>query len=296
MDAFFKKVETIKRDMAGIKDKMAEIDGMHDHSKWIVQGREVQQHREAMQGVINDTKVAVKKVKQQLADIDRNNAEARQKEGKGEGTADERTRTNMTMGLNKQLSELVGQFNFLENKMRQENRDAVQKRVYTVTGQELPEEDIDQLIATGDAERIFQQAIINQGQGQLTRNVLAQISERSRAVRGIEASLVELHQMFLDLATLVHEQGRMLDNIEKNVQRSKTYVERGTEELVTAKTIQKNTRKWKLWCFIVLAIIIVIVGVVVAVVVMNKAKKAQQLAQAANSGRRLLKLMLLPEQ
>ena len=33
--------------------------------------------------------------------------------------------------------------------MRQENREAVQKRVYTVTGQELPEEDIDQLIATG---------------------------------------------------------------------------------------------------------------------------------------------------
>ena len=49
MEAFFKKVDTIKADMAGIKDKMLEIDGMHDHSKWIVQGREVQQHREAMQ-------------------------------------------------------------------------------------------------------------------------------------------------------------------------------------------------------------------------------------------------------
>ena len=50
------------------------------------------------QGLIDDTKVSVKKIKQQLADIDRGNAESRQKEGKGEGTADERTRTNMTMG------------------------------------------------------------------------------------------------------------------------------------------------------------------------------------------------------
>ena len=80
------------------------------------------------------------------------------------------------------------------------------------------------------------------------------------------------------------------------VQRAKTFVERGAEEVEKAQIIQKNTRRWKMWCFIVLAIIVVIVGVVVAVVVINNARNAQQLAQAAYSGRRLLKLMLLPEQ
>jgi hypothetical protein len=51
--------------------------------------------------------------------------------------------------LNKDLAQLASDFNSLEIRVRQENRDAVQKRVYTVTGQELPEEDIDQLIETG---------------------------------------------------------------------------------------------------------------------------------------------------
>jgi hypothetical protein len=72
-------------------------------------------------------------------------------------------------------------------------------------------------VAAGDAERIFQQAIMNQGQGQVTRNVLAQITERSKAVRSIEAGMLELHQIFLDLAMLVEAQGRTLDSIQANV-------------------------------------------------------------------------------
>ena len=37
------------------------------------------------------------------------------------------------------------------------------------------------------------------------------------AVKDLEQSLVELHQIFLDMAVLVEAQGEMLDNIEKQV-------------------------------------------------------------------------------
>jgi hypothetical protein len=48
-------------------------------------------------------------------------------------------------------------------------------------------------------------------------DTLAEIQERSRAVKDLEASLLELHQIFLDMAVLVEAQGEMLDNIEKQV-------------------------------------------------------------------------------
>jgi len=38
-------------------------------------------------------------------------------------------------------------------------------------------------------------------------------------------------------------QGEMLDNIQKQVERSVGYVKGGTEALVDAKKLQKNTRK-----------------------------------------------------
>jgi hypothetical protein len=48
-------------------------------------------------------------------------------------------------------------------------------------------------------------------------DTLAEIQERNRAVKDLEASLLELHQVFLDMAVLVEAQGEMLDNIEKQV-------------------------------------------------------------------------------
>jgi syntaxin 1B/2/3 len=74
------------------------------------------------------------------------------------------------------------------------------------------------LLCPGEAETIFQKAILEQGRGRVL-DTLAEIQERNRAVKDLEASLLELHQVFLDMAVLVEAQGEMLDNIEKQVGR-----------------------------------------------------------------------------
>jgi len=45
--------------------------------------------------------------------------------------------------------------------------------------------------------------------------VLVEINERHQQVKELEKSLLELHQMFLDMAVLIEQQGVQLDNIEK---------------------------------------------------------------------------------
>ena len=44
-------------------------------------------------------------------------------------------------------------------------------------------------------------------------DTLAEIHERHEAVKELEKSLLDLHQIFLDMAVLVEAQGEMLDNI-----------------------------------------------------------------------------------
>jgi t-SNARE complex subunit (syntaxin) len=46
---------------------------------------------------------------------------------------------------------------------------------------------------------------------------LSEINERHEAVKELNKSLLELHQMFLDMAVLVEQQGVQLDNIERQV-------------------------------------------------------------------------------
>lgn len=48
-------------------------------------------------------------------------------------------------------------------------------------------------------------------------DAMAEIQERHEAVKDLETSLVDLHQIFLDMSVLVEAQGEMLDNIEQQV-------------------------------------------------------------------------------
>ena len=93
-------------------------------------------------------------------------------------------------------------------------------------------------------------------------DTISEIQERHDAVMDIERNLKELHQVFVDMAILIEQQGEELNDIEANVTRAKSMVVRGTQQLIVAKKHQKNTRKWTCYCIILLAIIIILAVVV----------------------------------
>lgn len=262
MQQFFARVEEIKVDMTDIKAKQKDLQQQHERSKTIVRSKEMQRHREEMQATINEVNATAHKVKAKIEALDKANEQALKKKGCGEGSASERTRTSITAGLKKKLKEQMGEFTNLRARIQDEYREVVERRVFTVTGQKVPEEEIEKLIESGEAENIFQKAMLEQGRGRVLET-LAEIQERHRAVKDLEQSLMELHQIFLDMAVLVEAQGEMLDNIEKQVARSVEYVQSGTEALQTAKMYQKKKRKWMCCALILLLIIAVIIVVVV---------------------------------
>ena len=111
---------------------------------------------------------------------------------------------------------------------------------------------------TGESETFLQKAIQGQGWGRVL-NTIQEIQERHDAVKDIEKNLKELHQVFLDMAVLVQAQGEQLDNIETHVNRANSYVRGGTQQLQTARSLQKNTRKWTCYAIIILLVIILVV-------------------------------------
>lgn len=90
-------------------------------------------------------------------------------------------------------------------------------------------------------------------------DTINEIQERHDAVKDIEKSLNELHQVFLDMAVLVEHQGEQLDDIESHVKRANSLVRSGADRLVKARFYQKNTRKWTCYAILLLIIIVVLV-------------------------------------
>lgn len=79
----------------------------------------------------------------------------------------------------------------------------------------------------------------------------------------LESSVAELHQMFVDFATLTERQGELLDQIEHQVKDAADYIDQGNTELVEAIEIQKSIRKKQ--CCIAL-IVLIIIGIIVGLV------------------------------
>ncbi|KAE9465680.1 hypothetical protein C3L33_02392, partial [Rhododendron williamsianum] len=95
-------------------------------------------------------------------------------------------------------------------------------------------------------------------------DTLAEIQERHDAVREVERKLLELQQIFMDMAVLVDAQGDLLDNIESQVSSAVDHVQSGNTTLQKAKKLQRNSRKWM--CIAILILLIIIAIVVVGVI------------------------------
>ena len=95
-------------------------------------------------------------------------------------------------------------------------------------------------------------------------HALAEMEEstewRDQEIARIAKSVEELAVLFKDLATLVVEQGTMLDRIDYNVEQALERSKKGVEQLNLAEKYQKSARPLK--CMLALMALIVIMVVI----------------------------------
>lgn len=102
-----------------------------------------------------DVTLALKKakvIKVRLEALDRSNAANRSLPGCGPGSSSDRTRISVVNGLRKKLKDSMESFNSLRQKISLEYRETVQRRYYTVSGENPDEKTLDLLISTGKTE------------------------------------------------------------------------------------------------------------------------------------------------
>ncbi|KAL7137271.1 hypothetical protein ABFS83_10G080800 [Erythranthe nasuta] len=258
LNRFFEDVESVKDELQELETLYNNLHSAHEQSKTLHNSKAVKELRSRMDADVSASLKKAKLIKVRLEALDRSNAANRSNPGCGPGSSSDRTRTSVVNGLRKKLHESMTRFNDLRQRMGSEYRETVQRRYYTVTGENPDEKTLDRLIETGESETFLQKAIQEQGRGEVMDTIM-EIRERHDAVKEMEKNLIELHQVFMDMAVLVQSQGEQLDDIESQVNRANSFVRGGTQQLEVARKHQKNTRKWACFGIVLVSVIILII-------------------------------------
>lgn len=180
-------------------------------------------------------------------------------------------------GLRRRFAAVMGEFHALRFRVREDYKHTVARRYYAVTGRDADAEALERMADTGEGEEMLSHAVRDSrgsgrkdSEGAAERGMaqvqltLDDVRRRRDAVVEVEEGMLQLHQIFLDMATLVEQQGDMLDNIEVHVARSAEYTQAGARALVRARALQRKSRR-KMW--IILALVFG-VAIVVALIVL----------------------------
>lgn len=239
MKDFFSKVEQIKRNMDQIKKNMVGLEKKHGASLTAVSSSKSKREQDEIEDLMDQTTTLIKAVKEALKDLDK---EGKEHAKKSKNDAEARTRQNMYNTLVKKFISVVQEYQEMQNKFKSKYRDRVGRQLKVVRPDATVDE-INEMIESGGDQDIFKQQMLSENSTQAARNALADIQDKHKDIMRLEQSIVELHQLFVDMSVLVETQGEMLDQIEYSVQQAHQYVDKGVKQLEKAKESQKNARK-----------------------------------------------------
>ncbi|XP_060699881.1 syntaxin-2 [Chiloscyllium punctatum] len=258
MDEFFHQVEEIRGYIDQIAENVEEV--KKKHSVILSAPNPEGKTKEELEELTLSIKRIANRVRNKLKIIEQS---IKTEDNENQSSVDLRIRKTQHSTLSRKFANVMTEYNEIQILFRERSKGRIQRQL-EITGRTTTDDELEEMLESGNPS-IFTSDIISDTQ--ITRQALNEIESRHKDIIKLEASIRELHDMFVDMAMLVEQQGEMINNIETNVVNATEYIERAKEETKKAVRYQSKARRKIFYILICVVVLLVIIAIIIGVTV-----------------------------
>ncbi|KAI7810676.1 syntaxin-3 isoform X2 [Triplophysa rosa] len=249
MDEFFIQIEEIWTSIDQIDENVNEIKRLY--SIILSAPTSEQKTQDELEAVTNEIKKLANNARNKLKSIEQSLASNTEERI----SADVRIKKSQQAILAKKFVEVMTKYNEAQVEFREKSKGRIQRHL-EITGKTTTDEELEEMLDGGNAA-VFTAGIMDSS---ISKQALSEIEARHKDIMRLESSIKELHDMFVDIAMLVENQGSMIDRIESNMDQSVGFVERAVADTKKAAKFQQEARRKKMMIILCCTIMAVIGG------------------------------------
>jgi len=241
--------ESIKTGTANIRNNVKALEAQYKQALFAITPDQTAKCSQEIQRLTDATSVLIHQVKSQLDAFKRVPG------------PDSNMRLNMADSLTQKFADVLQAYQNAQAEYKDKVKTRMSQKVKIVKP-DATNAEVEQIIESGEADQLYRSGTLDQTNlHSQAKNALSYIKDRHREIVQIEQSILELHQMFVDMAIMVESHGAVLDIVETNVNSAILDTRDGTEFLGEAnKTAKKSRTKMCIILVLVVAVVIALLA------------------------------------
>ncbi|KAJ8371883.1 hypothetical protein AAFF_G00299210 [Aldrovandia affinis] len=231
MDEFFSQIEEIRTCIDKIDEDVVEVKKLY--SIILSAPTSDQKTQDELEAMTLDIKRLANNARNKLKSIERNLETNEERV-----SADMRIRKSQHAVLSRKFVDVMTKYNEAQVDFRERSKGRIQRQL-EITGKATTDEELEEMLESGNAA-VFTAGIVDSG---ISKQALSEIEARHKDIVRLESSIKELHDMFVDIAMLVENQGDIVDNIESQVSKTVDHIAEAKSQTKKATRYQSKARK-----------------------------------------------------
>lgn len=220
---------------------------------------------EKINRIVDEVQGRQNKMKTTIDELDEMVKAAKEDDKDGNKT-ETRVKQNLFGAMIKKYQSTCLRFQTLESEIKSIMQTKIVRSAEIALGRRLEDQEkIEVLNEPQTVQKLYENKLKGAAHVKL-QNAVADLEDRHKDIKNLEKSILQVHNLIIELSKLVQLQGEMIDNIEVNIKTAKDYVQSAEKDIIQSKKNLQSARKKKI---IILIIVVVVLAIIIIPIVLK---------------------------